>query len=117
MTMRQARHAVCPAETRHLEVTRYRPIYCSAVDYGSGPVSMGSNSNSFFNDSHFSTNYSADSADRIFGVPARTIDDDFEVDSRLSLGAFDVSGGSMNPYGKVSDFSFSRNLSKRIMQN
>ena len=78
---------------------------------------MGSNSNSFFNDSHFSTNYSADSADRIFGVPARTIDDDFEVDSRLSLGAFDVSGGSMNPYGKVSDLSFSRNLSKRIMQN
>ena len=32
----------------------------------------------------------------------RTIDDDFEVDSRLSLGAFDVSGGSVNnPYGKV----------------
>ena len=63
---------------------------------------MGSNSNSFFNDSHFSTNYSVDSADRIFGVPARTIDDDFEVDSRLSLGAFDVSGtGSVNPYGKV----------------
>ena len=62
---------------------------------------MGSNSNSFFNDSHFSTNYSVDSADRIFGVPARTIDDDFEVDSRLSLGAFDVSGHSVNPYGKV----------------
>ena len=71
------------------------------MDYGSGPVSMGSGSNSFFNDSHFSTNYSADTADRIFGVPARQIDDNFEVDSRLSLGAFDTSGGSINPYGKV----------------
>ena len=77
------------------------------MDYGSGPVSMGnsgSGSSSFLlNDSHFSTNYAAnDTADRIFGAPARTIDDDFEVDSRLSLGAFDVSGGSVNnPYGKV----------------
>ena len=66
-------------------------------------MSIGSASNSFFNDSHFSTNYSVDSADRIFGVPARTIDDDFEVDSRLSLGAFDVSGHSVNPYGKVGE--------------
>ena len=44
------------------------------MDYGSGPVSMGnSSSNSFLlNDSHFSTNYAAnDTADRIFGAPAR----------------------------------------------
>ena len=43
----------------------------------------------------------------------RTIDDDFEVDSRLSLGAFDVSGGSVNnPYGKVSV----QGLAKRLRE-
>ena len=51
--------------------------FCSAVDYGSGPVSMGNNSSNSFllNDSHFSTNYAAandtTAADRIFGAPAR----------------------------------------------
>ena len=34
----------------------------------------------------------------------RTIDDDFEVDSRLSLGAgFDLGSTVNNPYGKVGE--------------
>ncbi len=53
--------------------------YYSHVDYGSG---------SFFNESNFSTAsaYSVDAADRIFGAPQHQIDENFEVDSRLSLG-------------------------------
>ena len=52
--------------------------------FNSGATNSGSNS--FFNESNFSMNYSVSDAERIFGPAPPQIDDGFEVDSRLSLG-------------------------------